>query len=97
MWFHLPAACWGALIEFFGWRCPLTPWEIELRRRAGEAGYERAFIERYMLPILYPGELTREVQVILGACVVVVNVFAYGVLVVRHRRRRRRGPPQHLT
>ena len=30
-WIHLPAAAWGALIEFTGWICPLTPWEQALR------------------------------------------------------------------
>ena len=28
---HLPAAVWGALIEFQGWICPLTPLEKSLR------------------------------------------------------------------
>ena len=30
---HLPAAVWGALIEFQGWICPLTPLEKSLRAR----------------------------------------------------------------
>lgn len=25
VWLHLPAACWGAFIEFAGWIEPLTP------------------------------------------------------------------------
>ncbi len=40
MWAHVPAAAWGALLEFFDWICPLTPLENEFRRRAGQAGYE---------------------------------------------------------
>ncbi|MGM0611315.1 MAG: DUF2784 domain-containing protein, partial [Thermodesulfobacteriota bacterium] len=36
---HLPAAAWGALVEFFGWYCPLTPLEIRLRYEAYESGY----------------------------------------------------------
>ncbi len=27
---HIPAAVWGALIEYQGWFCPLTPWEQQL-------------------------------------------------------------------
>lgn len=77
MWLHLPAAAWGALIEFAGWICPLTPLEIFLRRQAGEAGYHGGFIEHYLLPILYPPGLTRGVQVVLGTVVIVVNVLAY--------------------
>ena len=24
-WLHLPAAAWGAAVEYGGWICPLTP------------------------------------------------------------------------
>lgn len=77
-WVHIPCAVWGALIEFAGWICPLTPWENQLRRAAGEAGYAGGFIEHYIIPVLYPGGLTRELQLALGALVVVLNVVAYG-------------------
>ncbi|PWG73871.1 DUF2784 domain-containing protein, partial [Enterococcus hirae] len=33
---HLPAVVWGALLEFCGWRCPLTPLELHLRATAGD-------------------------------------------------------------
>ncbi len=73
----MPCAVWGAWIEFAGWICPLTPLEIWLRRRAGEAGYERGFIEHYVLPVLYPSELPRSTQLVLGIVVVVLNVVLY--------------------
>lgn len=76
-WFHVPAAAWGAAIEFGGWICPLTPLENRFRVRAGEAGYGGGFIEEYLLPILYPGDLTRELQVVLGILVVVINGVVY--------------------
>ncbi len=87
-WVHLPAAVWGAAIEFMGWICPLTPLEISLRRAGGEAGYAGGFIERYLLPIIYPSELTREVQIVLGSIAVGVNLLAYGLVLARRRRRR---------
>ena len=68
---------WGAWIEFAGWICPLTPLEIWLRLRAGEAGYETGFIENYVLPVLYPSELARSTQLVLGMVVVVLNVAVY--------------------
>jgi hypothetical protein len=83
---HLPAAVWGALIEFRGWICPLTPLEKSLRAAAGQAGYEGGFIEHYLLPVLYPAGLTRGVQLVLGSFVVVVNLVVYAVLVRRARR-----------
>lgn len=84
---HIPAAVWGALIEFQGWICPLTPLEKSLRSMAGEAGYQGGFIEHYLLPVLYPAGLTRDVQLVLGFSVIAVNVVVYGFLLYRARRR----------
>jgi hypothetical protein len=83
---HLPAAIWGALIEFKGWICPLTPLENSLRAAAGQAGYQGGFIEHYLLPVLYPAGLTRGVQLVLGSLVIAVNVLVYGFLLARWRR-----------
>ena len=55
-WFHLPALLYGIAIELKGWVCPLTPLEWDLRARAGEAGIEGSFLERYLDPILYPAD-----------------------------------------
>ena len=76
---HLPAAVWGALIEFQGWICPLTPLEKSLRAAAGQAGYEGGFIEHYLLPVLYPPGLTRSVQLVLGSVVIAVNLVVYAL------------------
>jgi hypothetical protein len=84
-WLHLPAVAWGALIEWRGWICPLTPLEVALRRRAGEAGYEGDFLERYLVPVLYPPGLTREIQLGLAVGVVILNAVVY-TAVLRRRR-----------
>ena len=84
---HLPAAAWGAWIEFAGRICPLTPLENEFRRAAGEQGYARGVIEHDRIPIIYPGGLTREIQVALGVAVIVINVVAYGLLMRRLKGR----------
>jgi len=86
VWLHVPAAIWGALIEFADWVCPLTPLENALRERAGEAGYGDGFIQHYLLRALYPAGLTRAAQLALGALVIIVNVAIYVVLVRRRRR-----------
>lgn len=74
---HFPAVLWGALLEFRGWICPLTPLEQWLRVAAGREGYSGGFIEHYLLPILYPEGLTHEIQILLGTVVVVVNGAIY--------------------
>jgi hypothetical protein len=76
-WVHLPAALWGALIEFGGWICPLTPLENRLRAMAGVEQYAGGFVEHYLLPVMYPAALTRGVQVVLGLMVVGVNATIY--------------------
>jgi hypothetical protein len=75
-WLHLPAAAWGALIEFAGWICPLTVIENKLRAVSG-SGYSSSFIEHYLIPIIYPSALTREIQMGLGLTVVLINLLIY--------------------
>ncbi|MES2954058.1 MAG: DUF2784 domain-containing protein [Pseudomonadota bacterium] len=85
-WLHLPALAWGATVEFTGWICPLTPLENALRRAAGAATYSETFIERYLMPVIYPGELTRELQWTLGALLLVINGVVYAVVWRRRKR-----------
>ncbi len=82
-WLHLPAAAWGAAVEFFGWTCPLTPLEDALRGGGGGGG---DFITRYLLPVLYPPGLTADIQFLLGIGVIAINAAIYGWVLQRHRR-----------
>jgi hypothetical protein len=91
VWVHLPCALWAIAIEWGGWICPLTPLEIFLRHAAGQAGYTGGFIQHYLLPIIYPHDLTRELQMGLGLGVLVINLAAYA-LVVRKACSIRKGP-----
>lgn len=85
-WLHLPAAAWGAFAELTGTICPLTPLENALRMRAGQAGYEGGFIDRYLVPIIYPAGLTPALQVRIGIAVIVVNILIYAVAFARRRK-----------
>jgi len=87
-WLHLPALAWAAFVEFTGRVCPLTPLEVELRRAAGDSGYAGGFVEHYIDALLYPEALTRDVQMVLGAALLVLNVVIYGAVVFRARRAR---------
>ena len=79
VWLHLPAAAWGAIIEFTGWICPLTPLENQLRILGGGSAYSGGFVEHYLLPILYPENLTLQIQQVLGGVIVGVNLVAYAL------------------
>lgn len=85
LWLHPPAAIWGFLIEVRGWICPLTYLENHLRRLAGQAGYSGGFVEHYVIPVLYPQDLTRNIQYLLATLVVVVNLAIYSVVIWRLR------------
>ena len=87
-WLHLPAAAWGAVVELMGWVCPLTPLENWLRGRGG-VPYQGDFVARYLLPLIYPEDLTPLRQRLLGAVVIAANLVVYAVVL---RRRRPPGP-----
>jgi len=87
-WVHVPVALYGAAIEFIGFICPLTPLEVWLRRRGGEARYSGGFFQHYITAALYPTGLTREVQLALGAAVLVLNGIVYAVWLRRRPRRK---------
>jgi hypothetical protein len=82
---HVPAAAWGFFVELTGRVCPLTYAENYLRIKAGQSGYTESFIEHYLLAIIYPDGLTREIQIVLAAFVVVINVAIYGWLIYHSR------------
>jgi hypothetical protein len=94
-WLHLPALAWGAYAVLAGAICPLTPLENALRVAGGGAGYDTSFIERYLLPLVYPafvqGEAGRGWQIALGAALLAVNAIAYGWLLRRRVLNENRG------
>jgi hypothetical protein len=83
-WAHIPCAVYGVAIEFFGWICPLTPLEQDLRRLAGEGGYTGGFTEHYIGGLLYPSNWT-SIHVYLGIFVLLVNLALYGWILARAR------------
>ena len=85
-WLHLPAVTWVVWIEWSGGICPLTPLEVQWRIAAGQAGYQGGFIEHYVTNAIYPQGLTREVQFVLGALVLLLNAGIYARVVVLRRR-----------
>jgi len=83
---HLPAAAWGVFVELSDRICPLTYLENHFRAMAGQSGYTDSFLEHYVLAIVYPAGLTREIQFALAGVVIVVNIALYGRLFLRRRR-----------
>lgn len=56
LWFrlsHLVVIGIVVLQAWLGVLCPLTIWEMELRAKAGQGGYEGSFIQHWLETILY--------------------------------------------
>ena len=73
-------------MEVTGRVCPLTPLENRLRNGAGASVYEGDFVQHYLMPIVYPPRLTREIQLALAAALIVANVVVYAVVWRRRAR-----------
>jgi len=87
VWLHLPALAWGVLVEFSGWICPLTPLENVLREQAGLEMYRGDFVMHYIMPVLYPTTLTREMQILFGVLVMILNIAVYVCVIRRYLHR----------
>ena len=87
-WVHIPAVVWGVVVELTGRICPLTPLENYLRRLAGNSSYSGGFIEQYLIPVIYPANLTVSTQYFLGGLVIAVNLVIY-IIIIRKKRDRR--------
>ncbi len=84
---HLPAVAWAVFVELTGRICPLTYLENHLRIRAGQSGYAQSFVEHYLVGVIYPSGLTRDIQFMLAVGVVVINLAIYGWIALRRRTR----------
>ena len=79
---HAAAAAWGALSATVGIPCPLTAWEDAARRRAGEQGLARGFVDTYLTGVVYPDEHLLTAQLLVAALVAV----SWAGFVLRRRR-----------
>lgn len=79
-WLHVPAVLWGVLVEATGGMCPLTPLENALRRAGGDAAYAGGFVDHYVVPLVYPAALTRELQIALAAALLGANALVYAAV-----------------
>jgi hypothetical protein len=86
LWLHIPCVIWAMIIELAGFICPLTPLENYLRVQARQTPYSGDFVIHYIEPVIYPAGLTRELQIVLGLVVVMVNAFVYSWLFLRKKR-----------
>ena len=80
---HIPAVMWGVIVETTGWLCPLTPLENHWRSAGGGVPYEGGFVEHYIMPVLYPHDITRDFQITLAILIAIINLIVYTVAFTR--------------
>ena len=74
---HVPAIIWGSYIELTNSICPLTYLENWLLQKANLTTYSDSFIQNYLVPIVYPVNLTKDIQLYLGIALIVINIVIY--------------------
>ena len=74
---HIPSVIYGAYTELSHSICPLTYLENWFLRKAGMKSYPSSFIEQYLIPIVYPNNLTVELQFYLGFLLIFTNIVIY--------------------
>ncbi len=75
---HVPTLLWGIYIELTHSICPhLENWFLQ---KANLKTYSEGFIQNYLVPIVYPKNLTEELQIYFAIALVVINSIIYGFI-----------------
>ena len=77
---HIPAIIWGSYIELTHSICPLTYLENWLLQKANLTTYSEGFIQNYLVPIVYPMNMTKDLQIFLGISLIVINIVIYAFI-----------------
>ena len=78
---HLPALFWAIYIELTHSVCPLTDLENWFLQKADLKTYSEGFIQNYLALIVYPKNLTEDLQIYFAIFLVVINSIIYGFII----------------
>jgi hypothetical protein len=85
LYFHIPAFFYGVYVELTQSICPLTYLENYLLTKANLATYTTTFIQNYLYAIIYPMNLTKEIQISLAIALIIINGIIYGFIIKRKK------------
>ena len=77
---HIPAFICGSYIELTHSICPLTYLENWFLHKVNLTTYSEGFIQNYLVPIVYPINLTKDLQIYLGIVLIVINIVIYAFI-----------------
>ena len=84
---HVPALIWGIYIEITHSICPLTYLENWFLQKANLTTYSEGFIQNYLVPVVYPMNLTDDLQTYLAIVLIVVNMLMYGLIISKSKKK----------
>ena len=85
LFLHIPAFIYGVYVELTQSICPLTYLENYLLTKANLTTYSTTFIQNYLYAIIYPINLTKEIQISLGVALLIINGIIYGFIIKRKK------------
>ena len=83
---HVPALIWGIYIELTHSVCPLTYLENWFLQKANLTTYSEGFIQNYLVPIVYPKNLTEDLQTYSAIALIVANMIMYGLIISKSKK-----------
>ena len=87
IYIHLPALVWGIYLELTSSICPLTYLENWFLSQGQLTTYSNSFIQNYILPIIYPENLTTDLQIYFGVSLIITNIFIYGLILLKFKKK----------
>ena len=87
IYIHLPALVWGIYLELTSSICPLTYLENWFLSQGQLTTYSNSFIQNYIIPIIYPENLTADLQIYLGITLIIINIFIYGLILLKFKKK----------
>ena len=83
---HVPALIWGIYLEFTHSVCPLTYLENWFLLKANLTTYSEGFIQKYLMPFVYPKNLTEDLQTYLAIVLIVTNIIVYRMIINKPKK-----------
>ena len=84
---HVPALIWGIYIELTHSVCPLTYLENWFLQKVNLTTYSEGFIQNYLVSIVYPKNLTEDLQTYFAIVLIVANIIMYGLIISKSKKK----------
>ena len=81
LFFHFPALCWGVYAVISRTVCPLTYLEQWFLVKANKEQFSSNFINHYLVPLVYPKEISYEEITTIVLFLLLINICTYFIFV----------------